>query len=122
MSRDYRKLKTFQLSDELVIAIYKLTESFPRSELFGLTSQLRRAAVSVPTNIVEGSHRSTLPDYLHFLDIAFGSLAEVGYLLDVSFRLGYNKDQDVEGLNEKYDKCIRHLKSLIKSHRGISKR
>ena len=82
--RDHRKLKAFKLADQLVIAVYKHTVRFPREELFGLVSQIRRAAVSVTANVVEGCARRTQADYTHFLNIAFGSLRELGYLLDLS--------------------------------------
>jgi len=121
MSRDYRKLQVYQIADELAIMVYKATEKFPKSEMFGLTSQLRRASVSVPTNIVEGSHRSTLADYLRFLDIALGSLAESGYLIDLSFRIGFLDTDTHKQLNERYENCIRMLKALINSHRKSSK-
>jgi four helix bundle protein len=73
----------------LVLQIYRLTKSFPPEERYGLTSQLRRAALSVPTNIAEGSKRHTNPEYARFLNIAEGSLAETEYLVMVSRDLGY---------------------------------
>ena len=79
--RDHNKLRAFQLADDLAVAVYKYTATFPDAERFGLTSQLRRAAVSVPSNIVEGCARSTQSDYLRFLDIAYGSSSEVGFRL-----------------------------------------
>ena len=84
MSRDHRKLRAFELVDGLVIEIYKATARFPREEQFGLTSQIRRAAVSSAANIVEGCAREGEKEYLHFLSIAFGSLREVGYFLNLS--------------------------------------
>jgi four helix bundle protein len=87
--RDYRKLKVFVLADELAIAIYQFTKPFPREEQFGLTSQVRRAAVSVPSNIAEGSSRRTEADFLRFLELALGSLREVEYLVPLAHRLGY---------------------------------
>ena len=72
--RDHTKLRAFELADEVAILIYRTTRKFPREETYGLTSQMRRAAVSVPSNIVEGCTRKSQADYLHFLEIAFGSL------------------------------------------------
>ena len=86
--RDYRKLRAFELADQLTLAIYKCTKTFPKEEMFGLTSQIRRAAVSVPSNIVEGCAKSSQADYSRFLEIAYGSLCEVEYQLSLAERLG----------------------------------
>jgi four helix bundle protein len=85
----FTDLMVWQRSHALVLQVYRLTRSFPPDERFGLTSQLRRAALSVPTNIAEGSKRQTNPEYARFLNIAEGSLAETEYLLMVSRDLGY---------------------------------
>ncbi|OGG11825.1 hypothetical protein A2Z00_03815 [Candidatus Gottesmanbacteria bacterium RBG_13_45_10] len=85
----YKRLIVWQKTDELALLIYKITASFPKSEIFSLTSQLRRAALSVPTNIVEGYARNSRIEFKRFIVIALGSLAETKYLLDVSFRLKY---------------------------------
>lgn len=87
--RDHTKLKAFELADRLALAVYQHTAGFPRQEIFGLTAQLRRAAVSVPSNIVEGCARHSEADYLHFLDIAYASSREVEYQLSLAVRLGY---------------------------------
>lgn len=75
--RDHTKLRAFELADELAVAIYRLTCDFPKEEIYGLTSQMRRAAVSVPSNIIEGAARASEAEYLRFLEIAFGSLREL---------------------------------------------
>src|ERR1700730_6582746 len=85
----FTDLIVWQRSHALVLQVYRLTMSFAPDERFGLTSQLRRAALSVPTNIAEGSKRQTNPEYARFLNIAEGSLAETEYLLMVSRDLGY---------------------------------
>jgi four helix bundle protein len=85
----FSKLQVWQRSHELVLSIYRATLSFPAGERFGLVSQLRRAAASVPTNIAEGSKRQGSHDYARFLNIAEGSLAETEYLLVLTRDLGY---------------------------------
>ncbi len=75
--RDHTKLRAFQLADQVALAIYKYTRSFPREEIFGLTSQLRRAAVSIASTLVEGAARSSEAEYLRFLDTAYSSAREV---------------------------------------------
>lgn len=87
MPRDPRKLRAFTMADDLVPKIYEVTKTFPADERFGLISQMRRAAVSIPTNIVEGCARRKTNDYLHFLNIATGSAYELGYLVELSSRL-----------------------------------
>ncbi len=81
MSRDFKNIKAWQYADDLAVSVYSKTKSFPREELYGITSQLRRAVVSVPTNIAEGASREHKREYLHFLYIARGSIAETEYLL-----------------------------------------
>jgi four helix bundle protein len=115
--RDHRRLKAFQLADDLVFGLYRATDSFARKELFGLTSQIRRAAVSVPANIVEGCARDSTRDYLNFLNIAFGSLREAGYLIDLSRRLEYLGEQSAASLLDKYEECARVLAGLMRALR-----
>jgi len=80
----YRKLRVWQAADRLAHKVYKLTKNFPKSELFGLVSQLRRAALSVPTNLVEGQARKGRKELKQFAAMALGSLSEVEYLLEFS--------------------------------------
>src|SRR5208337_4343612 len=97
--RDHTKLRAFELADQLALATYKATRSFPREEIFGLTSQLRRAAVSIASNIVEGSARFSEAEYLHFLDIAYGSAREVEYQVGLAFRLGILEEPSYRDLS-----------------------
>ena len=89
LMRDYTKIDSWKLADDFTVAIYKRTCSVPRDETYGLTSQLRRAAYSVPANIAEGSARGRNRDYLHFLHIARGSLSETQYFIHLAERLRY---------------------------------
>jgi len=115
--RDHRKPRAFELADALVVRVYEVTCSFPGEERFGLVSQLRRASVSVPTNIVEGCARATKKEYLHFLQTAFASLREVGYLLDLSRRLGFLHDPEAEAILSQHDEAARTLGALLQSLR-----
>ena len=96
MGRDYRKIKAWQMSDDLAFQIFFVTSHFPNYEKFGLALQMRRAALSVPANIVEGSTRMTRKDFAHFLSIAEASLAELGYYIDFSHRLKLLTDEDYQ--------------------------
>lgn len=87
MGRDYRKLEVFHLADDVVIDVYKGTSLFPAEERFGIVRQIRRAAISVPCNIVEGCARRHTGEYLNLLSVAAGSANETRYLLDISCRL-----------------------------------
>ncbi len=103
MEKGYKKLIVWQKADELVYQIYLETKKFPKDEIYGITSQLRRAAISIPTNIVEGTGRQGKNELRQFLNIALGSLAETEYLLEFCYRLGYLKEADynrLEGLRK----------------------
>jgi four helix bundle protein len=111
--QDYRNLKTWQKGHHQVLAIYRATVKFPREEVYGLTSQLRRAALSIPTNIAEGCGRRGDPELSHFLSIAMGSAFEVDYLLMAARDLGYLSRQDYEGLQEECTRLRRMLNAFI---------
>lgn len=118
--RDHRKLEAFQLADQLVISVYQATVRFPATEQYGLTSQMRRSAVSVAANIVEGSARETEKDYLRFLGIAFGSVRELGYLVSLAARLGYLDDQTATDLQSGQSHAAASLGALIQALRAKS--
>ena len=115
--QDHRKLKVFGSADHLVVLIYQLTRPFPREERTGLVSQMRRAAVSVAANIAEGCGRNTKRELIRFLDIAFGSLREVEYYLDLCPRLGLCNAQQVIKAIQAQQKTARLLTGLIRSLR-----
>ena len=100
-------LEVWRLADELAFQVYKATQHFPKVEMFGLTSQIRRAALSVPTNIVEGYSRKGDKELARFINISLGSLAETKYLLYFSDRLGYLQ-------KDSYQKLIKDYKTLGK--------
>jgi len=116
--RDHTKLRAFELADEVTVLVYRVTAEFPREELYGLTSQMRRAAVSVPSNIVEGCARDSQADYIRFLYIAFGSLRELHYQLSLSKRLGFLRNQDSSLLETKIVETEKVLNGLIQSLRN----
>ena len=118
MARDHRKLRVFQLADALVPAIYDVTRSFPPEERFGLQTQLRRAAISVASKIVEGSARRSTREYVNFLNMANGSAAEALYLLDLAHRLTMLRDGDLARLVTQYSQVSRGLQAMIKGFAG----
>jgi four helix bundle protein len=113
--RDYTKIEAWKLADDLTVAIYQATQTFPREEVYGITSQIRRAACSVPANIVEGSSRESKKDYLHFLYIARGSLSETQFFVHLSRRLGYLSDADADKLIGQTRQTFACLHGLIKA-------
>src|ERR1700730_11057206 len=113
--RDYTKIEAWKLADDLTVAIYRRTCSFPKDELYALTSQLRRAAYSIPANIVEGSSREGKKDYLHFLYIARGSLSETQYFIHLACRLGYLPSDDAEALHTQTKLAFGCLHGLIQA-------
>ena len=115
--RDHTKLRAFELADEVTIMIYRVTRTFPREEIYGLTSQMRRAAVSVPSNIVEGCARKSQTEYLRFLEIALGSLRELHYQFNLAMRLGYNEKSGPAEWESKLVETEKVLGALLRSMR-----
>jgi len=115
---DYRKSKAWQKCDNLAMAVYEASRRFPKEETYGLTSQMRRAAVSAPANIAEGSGRKTRKDYLHFLYQARGSLREVEYYIHLADRLGYLTADVREALESAVNEAGSTLHGLIEYWEG----
>lgn len=113
--RDYKNILAWQKADDMTVAVYGATRSFPKDEVYSMTSQLRRAAYSVPANIAEGASRSSQKDYLHFLYVASGSAAEVAYFLHLARRLEYLSDDIHSRLAAQADEASRVLTGLIHS-------
>lgn len=105
------------MADEVVVLVYQATARFPREELYGLTSQMRRAAVSVSSNIVEGCARDSQADYLRFLHMAFGSLRELHYQTGLSRRLGFLCNQDAALVEPRIVETEKVLNGLIRALR-----
>jgi four helix bundle protein len=115
MSRNYKELRVFQAADSLVIDVYVLSNSFPIEERYGLRSQVRRAAASAATNIVEGSVRRSERHWVNYLETALGSACETRYLLELSTRLQLLDRSKVQQLCEEYSHLIAGLQALINS-------
>jgi len=111
--KDFRKLIVWEKAHLLILKIYKLTVQYPREELYGLTSQIRRVCVSIPTNIVVGCVRSSDADFARFLYIALGSTSELEYLILLSMDLNFIKSELQEELNTEINEVKKMLISMI---------
>jgi four helix bundle protein len=113
----FRELKAWQLAMDLAERVYILTDSFPKSEIYGLTSQIRRAAVSIPSNLAEGHGRTSTKEFLHFIAIAYGSTCELETQILLSHRLKYINMGDLETISAlltETNKTIRGLQKAIR--------
>jgi four helix bundle protein len=113
--KDYRDLIVWQKAMDLVETIYRTTGAFPREEIYGLTSQMRRAAVSIPSNIAEGNGRNTTRDYVHFLGMAYGSVKEVETQILIAERLRYVNSSRSDELVQLTGEIARLISGLMNS-------
>jgi four helix bundle protein len=113
--QDYRQLEVWQEAMNLVTLVYQHTAKFPKEETYGLTNQLRRAAVSVPSNVAEGQGRRSTKEFLNHLSIARGSALEVQTQLEIARRLGCLNDQQVKELDQQLGTVIRLVNGLIRA-------
>ncbi len=114
MAKGFFDIKAWQKADDLAVSVYETTKSFPRHQLYSLTNQMQRAAVSVAANIAEGSGRRTLADYIRFLYIAKGSLTELEYYIHLAKRLNYLSNVDYQRLDVLQDETARILTGFIR--------
>jgi four helix bundle protein len=115
--RDHTRLKVFSLADELVLLVYRESATFPASEQYGLRSQVRRAAVSIAANIVEGCARRTQPDYVRFSEIAYGSARELQYEISLCIRLDFLLPEPGNKLHEQCTAVAKALNGLLRALR-----
>lgn len=115
MEKPHKKLKVWQLAMDIVTDVYRLTEAFPSEEKFGMTSQMRRCAVSIPSNIAEGAARNTHKEFVNFLHIAQGSLAELDTQLEIALRLEFINQESWSIINTKLIEEDKMLSGLIHS-------
>jgi four helix bundle protein len=113
--KPHRNLFAWQKAMDLVMEVYRLTQNFPERELYGLCSQLRRAALSVPSNIAEGAADRTHSQFSHFLANALGSLNEIDTQLEIAFRLGYIPENEYQRISTLLDECLAVTYGLRKS-------
>lgn len=115
MSRNYESLEVYRLSEDLVVSVYQVTKNFPSDERFGLTAHIRKTALSIPSNIAEGSARNGEREYFNFLNIAIGSTSELECQLRIAFRLEYLAEDEWTGLKESVVRIRKMLASLMKA-------
>lgn len=113
--KDFKNLKIWQNGIEVVVDIYKKTEDFPQEEIYGLISQIKRSAVSIPSNIAEGSGRNSDKDFKRFLDVALGSSFELETQLIIAQKLNYLDEWDFSNLNKQLDEVQKMIIGLQKT-------
>ncbi|MBI5235217.1 MAG: four helix bundle protein [Deltaproteobacteria bacterium] len=113
--KSVEELDVFKLAHELTLDIYRVTNDFPKEEIYGLVSQLRRAAGSVPANLTEGGNRNTKAEFRHFAGIAKGSAGEARYQLLLAKDLGYLEEERYETLADGYGRVLQMLQKLVRS-------
>ena len=116
----YKSLIVWQKSIELVVEIYKITDFLPKSEIYGLTSQMRRSAVSIPSNIAEGRRRGSRKDYRQFLIIAYGSGAELETQIEIVKKLPFGKELDFAQVDHLLDEIMRMLNKMVNGLNDLS--
>ena len=115
MLKNYKELKVWQKSYDLCLKIYRITAEFPKEERYGLTSQIRRSVVSIPSNIAEGYGRKTTADYIRMLYISYGSVCELETQILLAGDLGFFEKAELDKLKDETSQIERMLKALIKS-------
>ena len=115
--RAYKTLDVYTVAKELVIRVYALLRMFPQEEQYALCDQLRRAVVSIPSNIAEGCGRETEKDQTHFLNIAYGSLMEVLAQMDVAYDLGYVKKEEFDEIERLVDEEAKMIAGMIRKRK-----
>lgn len=118
---DYTQLDVYKESKALVMTVYALLKRFPKEEQYALCDQLRRAVISIPSNIAEGSGRRSSKEQVHFLEIAYGSLCEVGCQMDIACDLGYISKEDLEKVSVQSNKIGAMIAGLRNRHLANSK-
>ena len=117
LMRDHTKLRAFELADRLAMLVYEHTREFPADERFGLTSQMRRGAVSIASNIVEGCARNTQADYVRFLDMAYGAARELEYQISLAARLGFLPQKSLDAIQPACEEATKVLNGLMRALR-----
>ncbi|RJQ31031.1 four helix bundle protein [Candidatus Parcubacteria bacterium] len=112
--KSFKNLTVWQKAMDLVVTVYELTEKFPKSEIYGLTSQMKRSSVSIPSNIAEGNLRGARKDYCHFVSMAFASAGELETQIEIAKRLPFGRNLDYSKVQLLLEEIMKMLNSLIK--------
>ncbi len=118
--QSYRDLEVWQRAMDLVTSVYEVTEQFPKEEVYGLTSQMRRAAISIPSNIAEGKYRTTTQDYIRFLNMAYSSGAELETQVEIAKRLSKTELVNYQEVDALLNEVMRMLNAMLRKLRTLT--